>query len=132
MTGTHSRISYQDAVIEDITHWANQRGLRVLTEYRYSNQGVLSIGSTTNIVASIDFSFNAGGKNILLINGAKHGPPGPDNYFFGASDTDRYKAFLARLRFLLCRDRHIYDTKTKNGVRVALCRNCETPKEAGA
>jgi hypothetical protein len=129
MTGTHSRISYQDAVIEDVTMYANQKGKRVLMEYRYSNKGRLSIGSTTNVVLTVDFDFQSGGQNMLLINGAQHGPPGPDNYYFGSSDTDRYKAFIARLRFLLCQDRHQYHNQLRDGVNVVVCKNCDTPKE---
>lgn len=96
-------MNYQDAVLKEIEEVAEAAGLGTFTEYSYTNIGAIFIGSPSNIVASISFDFQGQGKNTLLINGAKHGPPGPDNYYFSATETGRYREFIDRVKELVKR-----------------------------
>lgn len=95
-------MSFQDAVIGDIETIAERRGLIVMQEKQFTNVGRLLIGTGPgDISVTISFQFDSGRKNMLLINGAVHGPPGPDNYYFEATETARYNEFLYRLRELV-------------------------------
>jgi hypothetical protein len=93
--------TYQEAVLADIDKLAAQVGLPTMVEYRFSNVGRVLIGEPSHIVVTIEFEFYSGAANKLLINGAKHAPPGPDNYYYAATDTERYSEFIARVRALL-------------------------------
>lgn len=92
--------SYQQAVIEDITYWANRKGEPVMTQHQYANMGTLFIGSPSRILITIGFNFQSS-NTMLLINGAQHGPPGPDNYYFAPTEVERYQQFIDRLKELL-------------------------------
>lgn len=96
-------MDYQHIVLKEIGEVAEAAGLGTFTEYKYGNVGTIHIGSPSDIVASISFTFQGQGKNTLLINGAKHGPPGPDNYYFSATETGRYREFIARVKELVKR-----------------------------
>jgi len=54
-------------------------------------------------VVQLKYEFSSGSPIMLLINGAKHGPPGIDNYYVKATDYERINEFLRRWQ-QLCTD----------------------------
>jgi hypothetical protein len=95
-------ISFQTKLLGALEEIATKAGLDVVQEAQWANNGrvLAQRGFTTVAQFTYDFQNYA---STILINGAQHGPPGIDNFFFEAIDDQRISQLLARWE-TLCKD----------------------------
>lgn len=93
--------SYQKTVLDEVSKLVKKAGHKAMFEHQFSNVGTLLAGSPSHIVFTMSFNFQAGGKNMILFNGAKHGPATADRFYFSATETDQYQRMIARVKELL-------------------------------
>lgn len=88
-------ISFQEKLLGALEEIATNAGLSVVQEAEWADTGrvLAQRGFTTVAQFTYDFQSYA---NTILINGAQHGPPGIDNFFFEATNNQRISELLAR------------------------------------
>jgi uncharacterized protein involved in type VI secretion and phage assembly len=94
--------SFQSKILDAMEQIAVKVGLDVVQESDWANTGRILAQDGFTTVATAKYEFQ--GKAMILFNGAKHGPPGDDNYWFDASDGPRIEEMLDRWD-ALCRKR---------------------------
>lgn len=94
--------SFQDKVLAQLERIARAVAddLDVVQEAQYANTGTIYVQRGFDTIVRLTYNFQSGGNHTLLINGAQHGPPGPDNYWFAATDATRIKQLFDRWAYL--------------------------------
>ena len=90
--------SFQDKVLAELERiaLAIDETLDVVQEAQYANTGRILVQRGFDTIVTLSYQFQSGGDNMLLINGAQHGPPGPDNYYVSATESARINQLFRR------------------------------------
>jgi hypothetical protein len=88
-------ISFQDKLLSALEEIATKAGLDVVQEGQWANTGRVLVQRGFTTIAKFTYNFQDYATTIL-INGAQHGPPGIDNYYFKATEEQRISELLAR------------------------------------
>ena len=98
-------ISFQKKLLGALEEIAINAKLDVVQEEQWANNGRVLVqrGFATVAQFSYDFQHHA---TMILINGAQHGPPGIDNYYFEATNDQRITQLLARWETLCNSEDH--------------------------
>lgn len=97
--------SFQEKVLAEVERIAAKCDLDLVREYDFGNCGTIYAQYGWETVATLRYDFQTGGSK-LLINGAQHGPPGPDNYFVTPRDYKRLHEFFWRWK-QVCREENL-------------------------
>lgn len=91
-------ITFREKLFNEIERLASDTGLGTV-----EHDGFILAQDGFITVVQLKYEFSSRSHIMLLINGAKHGPPGIDNYYVKATDYERINEFLRRWQ-QLCTD----------------------------
>jgi hypothetical protein len=87
--------SFQNKLLSALEEIATKAGIDVVQEGQWANCGRVLAQRGFTTVARFTYNFQDSATTIL-INGAQHGPPGIDNFYFEATEDQRISELLAR------------------------------------
>jgi len=87
--------SFQTKLLTEMETIAVSCSLEAVDQRDWANTGEVLAQRGFTTVAKFSYDFQ-NSRVMILINGAKHGPPGIDNYYFHPTDTERINELLMR------------------------------------